>query len=445
MKSRYTLPGQWPPAPTPEQLRGTLVIIWGIGKHGGGLAAAQHCRHYGAQVILLDRDQPSPVLIDEIRQQGYRTIQGDLSNSEVTLADWVVVSPAISLQTLKSQPPIAASFTSAEGLFACAHRGKRIAVTGTKGKSTTSHILGTLLNWPVAGNSNQPLLDFLHENDVTQDVVCELSSFQLRYLSCQRFTCDHAVLTTLDSDHLDWHENLAEYHQAKLQLLQWAQSVVIGPTVTPSQYNDVSTSLRVVPNYEKDIQHIISNASFSLIGTHNQDNLKLALRIALDLGMTPTSLAQRVSSISPLEHRLEPVRSIAHVSFINDSIATNPLACQAALSALKGPIELIMGGSDKGADFNALFQSIKNHQKRLRIHLIGELAPQLSHLCSQYQINASRYISLESAVMAAYESALQHTVPSYVLLSPACASFGDFEDFAERGRCFSHIARTIGN
>ena len=252
-------------------------------------------------------------------------------------ADWVVVSPAIPLKVIAQQPPVEAAFTTAEGLFLSAHHGRRIAITGTKGKSTTCHILGALLQWPVAGNSNEPLLDVLNRCGPDQDVICELSSFQLRYLSRQGAPCLYAGITTLDQDHLDWHISIEEYHQAKLQLLGWAKHIIIGPKVSlpPTMRKEIEA--KRITGQADEARHILASSKHQLIGKHNVENMQLALEIALDLGCSAGALQQRLEKLQALEHRLEPVHKLGHISFINDSIATNPLATRAAIEAIDGP------------------------------------------------------------------------------------------------------------
>ena len=119
------LPGHWPPAPSPSELDGQRVVVWGIGKHGGGIAAARHGARHGAKVAFLDRDQPSDELRRQIKAEGWAIYQGDLSHPDIADADWVVISPAIPLAILRRQPPIQASFISAEGLSPVHTKGNR--------------------------------------------------------------------------------------------------------------------------------------------------------------------------------------------------------------------------------------------------------------------------------------------------------------------------------
>lgn len=436
------------PAPGPGGLRGQRVGIWGLGRHGGGLALAQYLLGEGARLAWIIDAQPAKTGSPEAAFLAAHTEIRWLPAPEPVLIDeldWLVVSPAVPPRALDQcpLPPL----TSAEAIFARAHRGPRIAITGTKGKSTTAALLGQLLDWPVAGNSWTPLLEHLHLRGPEAPVVCELSSFQLRYLSQDPFHPDIAILTQLDCDHLDWHPDLSDYHQAKLQLLDWAPALVLGRGYqpNPAQAAKLLPQVRVcdkrlaLPHGET----LMELCELPLLGRHNAENAALAASAALAKGLSPGLIADRCRRFTPLPHRLEPVHQLGGIRFINDSIATNPLASMAAVNAIPGPLAIILGGHHKGADFDGLLRLLG--QRQAHIHLIGEAAKVLAAGCRSLGLAATTHPNLAAACSAALtDLQKQHRGVGCVLLAPACASFGEFEDFAARGRAFCELVRQLG-
>ena len=218
------------------RLAGAKVLVWGFGHHGGGLAAARFCAERGATVSVLEQKAPEALGAGgaEAIARGWAWHLGDASHPVFMTSDLIVASPAIPPRAWPSRHP---SVVGPEALFCAAHQGPRLAVTGTKGKSTTAHLCGALLGWTVGGNSNEPLLDVLARRGPLAPVVCELSSFQLHYLagvpsasaSVPHFST--AVFTSLARDHLDWHPDLAHYQNSKLRLLEWADALIVAADV----------------------------------------------------------------------------------------------------------------------------------------------------------------------------------------------------------------------
>ena len=245
-----------------------------------------------------------------------------------------------------------------------------------------------------------------------------LSSFQLRYLTHQGFACNAAALTTLDVDHLDWHLNLGEYHQAKLQLFDWAEYVALGNVTEFAVSAAKKSKAQAIPAYAAEVADVLGQSPCPLIGKHNQGNAQLALRLARHIGISTEALAQRLSLVQALPYRLQLVHQRGDIGFINDSIATNPLACLAAIDAFDTPLALILGGSDKGADYNQLIRHIAERVAFTAVHLIGTTGPQLQELLQRQRIEAPYHPSLAEAVVAAYAELSQQDGPGYVLSFP---------------------------
>jgi UDP-N-acetylmuramoylalanine--D-glutamate ligase len=424
-------------------LAGRRVLIWGYGSHGGGLAAARFCSLQGAQVSVLEQ-RPAAELgpgAAEALAQGWSWHVGDAAHPAFAAAELVVASPAIPPRAWPQRhPPV----TSPEALFCAAHRARRVAVTGTKGKSTTAHLCGALLGWPVAGNSNEPLLAALLRLGADAPLVCELSSFQLHYLAVNppRFTA--AVFTSLAGDHLDWHPDLAHYQACKRRLLSWADDCIIVPELRelapPGSRVLPTVSYRDGVFFSPAGARLASRGDLRLLGEHNARNACLALTVALAYAPpgVAASPAARLRQVRALPHRLELVHAARGVRFVNDSIATTPEAASAGLEAIEGPLAVILGGSDKGADFRGLAGAVA--MRGAWPIVIGQTGDAIAGLLATHGITPGRARTLEEAITLCL-FALQRG--GTVLLSPACASFDMFNGFEDRGRRFAEAARRL--
>jgi len=408
---------------------GRQVLVWGVGRHGGGVAAARFCAARGAQVRLLDRS-PLEALGDDgaaVRAAGWEHAIGDATHPWFAAADLIVPSPAI---PPRAWPPSHPPLLSPEGLFFSLHCGPRLVVTGTKGKSTTARIAGEVLGWDVVGNSYEPLLAWLERHDPSTPIVCELSSFQLWYLRAMRPRFSAAIITNIGRDHLDWHTDLDHYHTSKLAVAAWSDAVVV--------HDDLEARLPMGTLRPALIQDVWHSHDLALLGDHNQANATLAVTAALHLGVNPAVVSERLRRVTPLPHRLQTVHKLGDVTFIDDSIATTPESAMAGLMAITGPVAVILGGSDKGATWESLAAAVV---RRGAIPLtIGATGPAIAAAISVAGGNPQQARDLTQAIDLAVRALSGHGT---VLLSPACASFDMFRGFEHRGECFAAAARTV--
>ena len=412
---------------------GQRVLIWGFGRHGGGQAALRWCRAQGAHVAVLDA---KPAAAFGAAAEGLTWHVGDGSHPALQAADVIVASPAIPPRAWPaSHPPRCAP----EGLFFAAHRGLGIAISGTKGKSTTAHILATLLGWEVAGNSYEPLLEVLMRQGADCPVVCELSSFQLWYLGQQPPRVSGAMLTSLAIDHLDWHPDIAHYHASKLALLEWAEAVVADPAIALRAGLPVVEPVLFSEGVFRSAGQILAERSdLPLLGDHNARNAALAVAMAMHHGLPPTQVAERLRLVRGLPHRLEYVPARDARRYLNDSIATTPESAMAALAAIEGPLAVILGGSDKGVTFANLAAAVV--ARGAVPILIGSTAPRLAAA----RADAGGEAIVAGNLAAAFEAARAAIPPGgTVLLSPACASFDQFQGFEDRGERFRALVRAV--
>jgi len=416
-------------------LTGVQVLIWGFGRHGGGLAAARHCAAQGAQVRILDQQPASALGADGAAAQaaGWPWAIGGSDHPWFAAADLIVPSPAIPPRVWpKAHPRV----LSPEALAFAAHRGPRVAVTGTKGKSTTARILGALLGWPVAGNSYEPLLAALARLGLETPLVCELSSFQLHYLRAEQPRFAGAVVTNLAVDHLDWHGAVADYRASKLALLDWSDRCVIGPgcpTTAAASQDDVQVSDEAF--LASDGSVLAHRSDLALLGRHNADNAALALTLALALGLDPALIPARLRQVTALPHRLQTVHHGRWI-WIDDSIATTPEAAMAALAAVSGPLAIIVGGGDKGAIWDKLAHAVA--ARGASAYAIGRTGPALATAIGAAGGTVRLSGTLPEAVTAAIAALPEGGT---VLLSPACSSLDQFTSFEDRGDRFTALAR----
>jgi UDP-N-acetylmuramoylalanine--D-glutamate ligase len=294
-------------------------------------------------------------------------------------------------------------------------RSRIVGVTGTNGKTTTVELLGAIFratgrDVAVAGNVGTPLSSIRD----AEWVVCELSSFQLE--DVHELACDVAVLLNLEPDHLDRHGSFEAYRDAKLHIFERAR-VKIAPRGLG--LGDVEFSA------DDDLP-----AEPLIRGRHNRENAAAATAAARAAGIDDDAIAEGLRAFAGVAHRLELVGERDGVRFVNDSKATNVAAALRALAAYADePVHLILGGSPKGEDFAPLASAIGPNVRS--VHLIGAEAGRLGEL-----IDGHRDETLERAVGHARELARPGDV---VLLSPAAASYDQFENFEERGEAFRRL------
>ena len=294
---------------------------------------------------------------------------------------------------------------------------KFVGVTGTNGKSTTTALLGTIFeaagrDVAVAGNIGVALTSVEHADWV----VCELSSFQLE--DVHELACDVAVLLNLEPDHLDRYSNFEDYRDAKLRIFERARAKVVprGLGLDGIEFS-ADDPLPAEPRIR---------------GAHNRENAAAATAAARAAGIGDDAIAEALRTFPGVPHRLELVGEHDGVRYVNDSKATNVAAALRGLAAYaEEPVHLILGGSPKGEDFAPLAAAIGSNVKS--VHLIGAEAPRLAQV-----VDGDVDGTLDVAVAHAESLAQPGDV---ILLSPACASFDQFDDFEQRGEVFRALAR----
>lgn len=326
-----------------------------------------------------------------------------------------------------------------------------IGVTGTKGKGTTSSLIARMLEVAgkqvfLGGNIGNSPLDFLQ--DITGDswVVLELSSFQLYDL--QR-SPSIGVCLMIAPEHLNWHADMDDYINAKKNLFahQSAEDTAIYYANNEISHTIASTSPGAKIAYYAepgavirdrniiiDNQVVCSVDELKLLGEHNWQNACAAVTAAWHVVQDITPIRSALTLFSGLEHRIEFVREVEGVAYYDDSFGTAPQTTMVAMAAFKQPKVVILGGSDKGVAFNELAKAVKASNVR-QVILIGVTGPAIEQALRQEGFTAVTPggMIMTDIVQAAHDAAKKGDV---VLLSPACASFGLFTDYKDRGNQF---------
>jgi UDP-N-acetylmuramoylalanine--D-glutamate ligase len=437
------------------------VVVIGLAR--SGIAAASFLARQGARVVAADAKGEAalaPAAL-ALRERGVRLEIGPHRRETFTRASMVVVSPGVPWEL----PELAAAREAgvpviAEIELAFRHlRGRVAAVTGTKGKSTTTAALGAMLREAgfdarVGGNIGAPLIGLVEGSTEATIFAVEVSSFQLE--GTVRFRAEVAVWLNLSADHLDRHPSLEAYVAAKARLFanqqpgDWAVVNADDPVVLEAARSARSRTLlfRVTGEplasgdgafFEGGLarlrldgreETLFRRDEVVLPGAHLAGDLLAAGAAAGVLGASPEAIARAVRAFRGVEHVLEHVASIGAVDYYNDSKATNVEAARRSLEAFSRPVLVVLGGRYKGGNFADLAPALRDHGRR--VLAIGEARERvLKALEGVVPVEACA--SLEEAVARAHAAARPGDV---VLLAPACSSFDMFEDYAHRGRAF---------
>lgn len=341
---------------------------------------------------------------------------------------------------------------------------KFIAVTGTNGKTTTVSLIGKLLEGEqkifIGGNIGRAVSSFSLQTKKDDQVVLEVSSFQLE--STNFFHPHIAVMLNISTDHLSRHKTMKNYISEKLKIFrnQTAEDFAVinldddivmeqDLSFIKSEIYFFSTKNECKGCYCKNDCIYFSDGSFSqflmkkddilLQGEHNLSNVLAGLCAVILQGANIETLKQKVAMFKGISHRLEFVAEVAGVTFINDSKATNIGGTIVAIKAMTEPTTLILGGSDKGFEYDELFENLTSNIKNIVV--IGETKQKILQSAKRHNVaNVFEAKTFKDAVWLAFELSTENET---VLLSPASASFDMFANFEERGKVFAKIVREI--
>ncbi|MBT4864213.1 MAG: UDP-N-acetylmuramoyl-L-alanine--D-glutamate ligase, partial [Planctomycetaceae bacterium] len=450
------------------------VTVMGLGRFGGGLGAVRFLAERGARVTVTDLATEAE-LVDVLSQLDGLNIDrfrlGEHVEDDFRDADLVVVNPAVPPENrfLDIARRAGVPLSCEMNLFWQFNRGKVVAVTGSNGKSTTTAMIHSILNaaglraW-LGGNIGKSLLPEIDNIQPDDWCVLELSSFQLEELDRLKAAPDVAVVTNFSPNHLDRHKTLDAYRQAKQSILRWQSSEQVAilngedadvrqwPTCGQRWYfggcdaesPSAMRCIAAVGDNSCDTTHRRSeNVSefplrewLTLPGEHNLQNATAAAAAALAVGVSIADVQTGLERYQALPHRLQFVAEVQGRKFYNDSLATTPESVTAALSAFDEPVVLLAGGYDKQVDLAPLAETIAIGAKA--VALMGQTAEPLRELlaanATQPAMNCLRSFD------EAFAWAVEHSsCGDVVLLSPGCASYDWFPNFAKRGERFVEL------
>lgn len=466
-----------PPAPvrSAADLRGRRTVVLGLAR--SGVAACRFLSDAGAVVAAYDR-RSSTELADAVAALGARPVRLALGVDQAAAtamlerADLLVTSPSVSARFPTTDPWLrdalaaagsrGAEIVSEVGLFLRLTRARVLAVTGTKGKTTTASLVAAMLeagDVPVAlgGNIGTPLIERAEELGPEHWAVLELSELQLPTIDRG---ADIALYTNIGEDHLDRHGTVEAYRAVKARLAELSAAagrIVLNhddagcreladrlPPGSLAWYGHARPGRGPVEAWVDDGGLIVAGERLlpieevPLPGRHMRSDVLGAALAASLVGVSPAALAEAIRGFRGVPHRMEPVAERGGVRWVNDSQATIPAATEAALEAFDAPIVLVAGGQGKGLEYAALADVIARRARAAV--LIGETAAELETLIAD-RVPVRRAASMAEAVRVASELARPGDV---ALLSPAAASFDMFTDYAARGDAFRSAIAELG-
>ena len=470
----------------PNRLAGKKITVMGLGRFGGGAGAARFFAQRKAQVVVTDLAEPQTLTesIQSLADLPNITFHlGQHLDEDFTTADAVVVNPAVPLDSpfLALANRAGIPLTAETNIFFRLCPARIVGVTGSNGKSTTTAMIGSILSAGldkdkppyrqvfVGGNIGRSLLaeiDKITHNDVA---VVELSSFQLEALAVEKISPHLAVWTNFSANHLDRHKTINAYRKAKeniyrfqgtddvliysadddgLEFLKsaptlWARTLTFSlqDSSADAHLADDWLCLRYSPS--RRLEKFLRLKGMPVPGRHNVANALAAACIAAEFNLEPEIIAKGLRIFRPLPHRLEFVATVDGVSYYDDSIATTPESALVGLNSFDRPPIIILGGKDKGSNFDKLLTSCI--ERSYAVVCLGQVRERLLDALAKLRGSASRpqVIGVDT-LQEAVDTATDLAEPGQaVLLSPACASYDMFTNFAHRGQQFAEIVRAL--
>lgn len=441
-----------------SDLDGASIGVWGAGRETRSFANAliRHLPTAQIAVVAVD-DEPSTDIGGELHAPHARLVTGAEITCALASCDVVVRSPGVSIH----RPEMAGirdagvQVTTATALWLAERQGQSvIAVTGTKGKSTTASLIAHLARAAgrpaaLAGNIGVPALDLL-ERPADELAVIELSSYQIADLATG---AEVVVITNLFREHTDWHGSEQQYHKDKLRILNLPQVRAAVLNGRDARLREAAGSLRSdialfgqPPGYDVVGDHITvdgrsvaQTTEIPLPGPHNALNVCAAMTALRAYGIAPPALAPALADFSGLPHRLEVVHERGGVTWVNDSISTTPESTIAALDSFPGRnLILLAGGQDRGQDYGELGRMLT--QRNVTVLGLPSTGEKLVAAARRAGHSASHAVLAGSLAEAVLQAAAVARPGDVILLSPAAPSYDMYRDYEERGERFRALA-----
>lgn len=435
------------------------ILIVGFGKTGVSVAKFLAAQKKDITITDIKDEETLKSAISELKGIDFKATFGCHKREDFLKNELIVLSPGVDSEMPLIREAIKKGIKVVGEIELASYFVDEpiIAITGTNGKTTVTTLLGEIFRSQfgdifVGGNIGNPFINYVMGGKRTKFVILEISSFQLETIDT--FRPYISVLLNITEDHLDRYRNFDEYKFAKLRIFEnqteddiavLNKNIYIDMPIKPKRlYFSLNEALDEGGFYKDGLMYVRLNGKeyiyrrdlSPLSGDHNTENLLSCLIVAHIAGIDKDVIEDAIRRFRGLAHRVEFVRDIDGIRFINDSKATNVDATKRALQSLKGNVILIAGGKDKGGSY----MEVANHMRNVKaLILIGEakdrIEKELGGYTGVYKVN-----DLKEAVFKAFEMAERGDT---VLFSPMCSSFDMFRDYKERGNLFKNIVESL--
>lgn len=452
-------------------LNSKKIVIVGFGREG--VSSYKFLRKHFPQMHLVVADKSPEINTNGLAKDDLLTIiAGEEYDRHLNDFDLIFKSPGVNLNTINYFIP-REKFTSQAELFLMAYGRQIIGVTGTKGKSTTAsliyHILSnTLGNTILVGNIGIPFFDLIDEINDETTIVAELSAHQLEFTD---FSPHVAIMLNLFQEHLDHFNTFNNYQLAKLNITEHQNENDIfiynfDDRYIPKLIESHKLVRRFVPF---STQTTVKNGAFctkadivlvkdsvpycqipiadrqNIPGLHNNNNIMAAVLACKTKNVGNEDIIKRLKTFKGLEHRIELVGTFNGITFYNDSISTIPEATVAALKTVKRVDTLIVGGFDRGIDYQLLIDYLKENPVR-NIAFVGKVGERVLKIWQEEKHPLPENYIVENDYAKIVDFAFEKTQEGCsCLLSPAAASYDQFKDFTVRGTTYKNLIKERGN
>jgi len=443
------------------------VLVVGLGK--SGLSAAMFLREQGARVTVSDTRSAVALAkeIPALLEAGIMVESGGHGLLTFRRQDLIVVSPGVPMDTPEVKQVVAFGLPVIGELELASRylRGRVVAITGSNGKTTTTTLVGKIfadagVPTLVGGNIGLPVIDLVAKSRPETVSVLEVSSFQLE--TVEQFHPWIAVVLNITPDHLDRHGSFETYAAAKARITERQRAedfLVLNAEDKAAQMVALKTKAQIfwfsgcrpikqgafvhgesilfIPREGAKAEPVMPVSDIHLKGSHNVENVLAAVCAARLAKIPAESIRASVAGFAAVEHRLELVKVVNGVEFYNDSKATNVDAAMKAVASFAGGIHLILGGKDKDSDYTLMSGMLKERVKI--VYTIGSAAEKIERELQ----GVVKIVSAETLQAAVAKAAKAATIGDVVLLSPACSSFDQFENYEQRGRVFRQLVNEL--
>lgn len=444
------------------------VVVAGAGK--SGISAARLLLEHGAEVIIFDQNDKLDKMEVLYKLSDYEkagVVLGKLEDGLLDTIDLMIISPGISVESAfvkefqNRDIPVWSEIELAYHLA----KGRIAAITGTNGKTTTTALVGEICSTYhpdtfTVGNIGIPFTEIAGNTTDDSMIIAEISSFQLE--TVVRFHPKVSAVLNVTPDHLDRHHTMECYRDTKQKIAmnqnrdevcvlnyddeqtRSMKDAIPAKAVFFSRQSELEEGICLNENQivirtgEKEIP-VLSMEEMRLLGNHNIENYMAAIAISYYMEVPVEHIRAACMAFKGVEHRIEFVKEVKGVNYYNDSKGTNPDAAIKGIQAMNRPTLLIGGGYDKGVSFDEWIEHFDNKVRYLL--LIGQTAEKIAETANRHGFNAVIIEpDLESAVKKCYELAEEGDA---VLLSPACASWGQFKNYEQRGDLFKAYVQEL--